>query len=168
MIVGAGKAGGAVDRDAIVIEEDDQLAELEMPGQGSRFMADPLHQAAVASDHIGVVIDQFLTEAGSHDPLCQGHADRIAETLTQGTGCRLNSRSMAILWMAGSAAAELAEVLQLLQGHVRIAGEIEEGIKQHRAVPGGKDEAVAIGPMGTLRVKLQEALEKDCCYVSHT
>ena len=48
--------------------------------------------------------------------------------------------------MAGRERAELAEALDLLDRHLRIAEEIKQRIEQHRAVAGGQHEAVAVGP----------------------
>ena len=52
----------------------------------------------------------------------------------------------AVLGMAGRERAELAEALDLLDRHLRIAEEIKQRIEQHRAVAGGEHEAVAVGP----------------------
>ena len=57
LIHGGGKFGPAVDGDAIVVEEQNQLAELQMAGEIDGLVADAFHQAAVASQDIGVVID---------------------------------------------------------------------------------------------------------------
>ena len=48
LVVRHREAGGAVDRDRVVVEEGDQLAELEVAGERDRLMADALHQAAIA------------------------------------------------------------------------------------------------------------------------
>src|SRR5882672_4398174 len=55
--------GRAVDRDAIVVEQHDQPAEAEVAGERDRLLADAFHQAAVARDHIGKVIDHVGAEA---------------------------------------------------------------------------------------------------------
>jgi hypothetical protein len=46
----------------VVVPDDDQLVELEMAGQRDGFLADAFHQAAVAGEHIGVVVDQPVAE----------------------------------------------------------------------------------------------------------
>ena len=58
----------------------------------------------------------------------------LAEALAQRPGGGLDPGGVAVFRMAGGAAAELAEALDLIQRHVGIAGEIEQGIEQHRAV----------------------------------
>ena len=37
-------------------------AEAEMAGEPRRLVVDPLHQAAVAGDHPGAVVDQIVAE----------------------------------------------------------------------------------------------------------
>ena len=49
---------GAVDRDPVVVEDADQPAEAEVAGQRGRLVADALHEAAVAGDDVGVVVDE--------------------------------------------------------------------------------------------------------------
>jgi hypothetical protein len=47
----------------LLSQKHDQLVELEMAGKRDRLLADAFHQAAVAGDDIGVVIDQVGAEA---------------------------------------------------------------------------------------------------------
>ena len=94
-------------------------------------------------------------------------ADRIAEALAERPGGRLDARRMAVFGMAGGLAAELAEVLQLIERHVGIAGQMQQRIEQHRAVAGREDEAVAVGPVRLRGVELQELREQDGGDVGH-
>ena len=57
-----GQRGRAVDGDAVVVVQEDQLLELQMAGERERLMADAFHQVAVGAQHIGVVIDDILAE----------------------------------------------------------------------------------------------------------
>ena len=91
LIVGGRERGRAVDRDAVVVEQHDQPAEPEMAGQRDRFLADAFHQAAVAADHIGVVIDDVVAEAGASMALGERHADRLAEALAERAGRGLDA-----------------------------------------------------------------------------
>ena len=52
-----------------------------MPGQGQRLVADALHQAAVAAENVGVVVDDVVAELCREQPFGERHADRIAEAL---------------------------------------------------------------------------------------
>jgi hypothetical protein len=56
--------------------------------------------------------------------------------------------------MAGGAAAQLPEVLQLLDGEA-VAGQVQQRVEEHGAVTGAENEAVAIGPVRVLRVELE-------------
>jgi hypothetical protein len=130
-------------------------------------MADALHEAAVAGDHIGVVIDQLGSEARGQHALGQRHANRIAEPLAQGASRGLDTWRMAVFRVARGAAAELAEVAQLLERHLGIAGQIEQRIKQHRAVAGREHEPVAVRPGGVGGVVFQEPREQDGGHIRH-
>ncbi len=167
LVVGDGKAGRAVDRDLIVVEQHDEPAELEMAGERDRLVADALHQAAVARHAIGEVVDDVVAVAAIEQPLGERHADGIAETLAERPGGRLDAGRMAIFRVARRARAELAEVLELLELHLGIAGEIEQRVEQHRAVAGRQHEAVAVGPIGVRGVELQEAREQHGGDIGH-
>ena len=136
------------------------LASPEVPGQGDGLVADALHQAAVAGHGVGVVIDGAVAEAGVHEALGQGHADGVGQPLAEGPGRRLDARRVAVLGVAGGARPELAEVLQLIEGHVLVAGEVEQGIKEHRAVARREDKSVAVRPLGRPGIELQERVKR--------
>ena len=68
-----------------------------------------------------------------------------------------------ILGMARRPGAELAEIPDLVERHLRVAGEIEQRIEQHRAVAGRQHEAVAVRPFRIGRVVFQELREQDGC-----
>ena len=86
-----------------------------MAGQGNRFLADALHEATVAGDHIGAVIDQVVAPTGGQRSFGQGHADGVGEALAKRTGSSLNAAGDAVFRVAGSPRAELAKLLQLIQ-----------------------------------------------------
>ncbi len=54
----------AVDRDAVVVVQRDQLVQLPRAGQRAGLVADAFHQATVAEEHIGVVVDDACGPAG--------------------------------------------------------------------------------------------------------
>ncbi len=126
-----------------------------MTGERQGLVADPLHQAAVAAEDVGVMIDDGLAELGCEQTLGQRHPDRVAEPLPERAGGDLDPARMAALGMAGGAAAELPETLKLGHRHVRIAEEMQEAVEQHRAVPVRQHEAVAVGPVRRMRVETQ-------------
>ena len=138
-----------------------------MTGERSRLVADAFHEAAIAGDGVGPVVDGPVAEARIQQALGQRHADGVAEPLAERSRRRLDPGGVAEFRMAGRAAAELAEVLQLLHRHVLIAGEIQQGVEQHGAVPGGEHETVAVRPVGTQRIEREEAREQHRGNVGH-
>src|SRR5439155_272518 len=77
--------------------------------------------------------------------LRDGHANPIAETLTERSRGGFHSGCELTLRMAWRQASPLAELFDLIERDI-VAGKIKHAVKQHRAMPGGEDEAVAIGP----------------------
>ena len=106
------------------------------------------------------MIHEVRAEAGGHAALRQRHADRVGETLAERAGGGLDPGGEPVLRMAGGAAAELAEIADLADVDVRIAGEIEQRVEQHRAVTVGQHEAVAVGPVGPHGIELEDAAEE--------
>ena len=78
LIVGHRQVGRAVDGDLIVVEQHDQAAELEMTGERDRLLADAFHEAAVAGDHVSMVVDDLIAIAAIEETLGERHADGIA------------------------------------------------------------------------------------------
>ncbi len=148
-LVGAVGVGDlAVDGDVVVVPDDDELVELEVPGQRDGFLGDAFHQAPVTGQHIGVVVDDVGAELGGELGFGDGKADRIGQALAERTRGGLDTGGMAVFGVAGGLGPDLAEVLHFVDRHVGIAEQVERGIEQHRAVAGREDEAVAIGPVG--------------------
>jgi len=136
-------------------------------GDRNRFVADAFHQIAVACDHEGAVIDQRIAKARIQNPLCQCHPHRIGQTLAKRSRRGLDAGRVAIFGMAGARATKLAKMLDVLDPDIGIAGQIKERIQQHGAVPGGQDEAVAVGPVGIGRVVFEKVGEQDRGCVRH-
>ena len=155
----------AVDRDAVVVPQHDQVLELEVASERDRLLADALHQAAVARQHIGLVVDECVAERSVEVALRNGEAHGIGDALPQGPRRRLDAGGMAEFRVARGLGAELAEVLDVVEAHVRIAREIEQRIHQHGAVPGRQDEAVAVRPVRVCGVEFQELREQNRCHV---
>ena len=62
-VVGEPAGGRAVDGDAVVVVEHDELAERQRAGERARLVRDAFHQAAVADEHVRVVIDDRVPGA---------------------------------------------------------------------------------------------------------
>ena len=131
-----------------------------MAGQRDRLLADAFHQAAVADERVGVVIDDFAAEFLRQLALGDRHADGIRQTLAERSGGRLDAGRVPVFGMAGGLGAELTEVPDLLDRHVLVAEQMKQRVEQHRSVSGRQDEAVAVGPCRVHRVELHEAREQ--------
>src|ERR1700733_355159 len=102
----------AVDRDPIVVPENDQLVELEMAGDADRLVAYAFHQVAVGGEDVSVVINDSGKARGQH-ALRNRHADRGRNPLPQRAGRRLNTRSAPVFRVPGRPRADLAELLDV-------------------------------------------------------
>src|SRR5690606_9898073 len=105
-------------------------------------------------EHIGVVIDDVVpgaVELGGHDLLRQGKAHGVGDALPQRTRGGFHTGGVAVFRVAGGAAVQLTEVLQIIDGQV-IAGQVQQGIDQHGAVAVGQHETVAVSPLRVGRV----------------
>ena len=144
----------AVDGDAVVIPEGNELTQAQCTGKRAGFVGDSFHQATVAQENVSMVIDYRMTiavELRSEYLLGQRHTHTIRDALTQGPSSGLYARGVTILGVAGRARVQLAKILELFYGQI-VAGEVQQRVMQHRAVAIGKDETIAIGPLGVSRV----------------
>ena len=122
-------------------------------------MADPFLHTAVATDGVDVVIHDGtvgLIIGRGQMRLGQRHADSRGIALPQRPGGGLHARCDPVLGMAGGEAAELAELLELIQRQI-VAGQMKQAVDQHGAVAAGQHEPVAVEPLGISRVVAQEA-----------
>ena len=162
-----GKRNLAVDGNAVVVPQHDQTRQFQLAGQRQRFLADTFHQAAVPGDDIGEMINHPGPPAGAQRFLGNGKADGIGQPLAQRAGGGLNALGMAELRVACRDRPPLAEIADLPDGHVGRTGQVQQCIKQHRAMPGGQDETVAVRPIGGRGVKAQVPLEQHGRHIGH-
>ena len=73
-----------------------------MPGKPDRLVIYPLHQVAIAGDHEGTVIDQFITVDGVQMTLGDGHSHCHGNALPERAGGNLDSRQFEILRVPGA------------------------------------------------------------------
>ena len=144
----------AVDADAVVVVDRDQLVQLPRRRQARGLVADAFHQAAVAEKHIGAVIDQRVARAIElvrQQLFGQRHAHRIGQALAQRAGGRFHAGRDADLGVARRLAVQLPEVAQLAHRQV-VAGEVQQCVQQHRGMAVGQHEAVPSRPLRVGRV----------------
>ena len=168
-VVGEPAVDLAVDGNAVVVVEGDQLVQAQGAGQRGDLMGNAFHHAAVAEEGVGVVVDHRVAvavELGGQDLLRQRHAHRIGDALAERTGGGLDAGGVAVLRVARGARVELAEVLQVLDAEV-VPGEVQQGVDQHRAVAVGQHEAVAVGPLRVARVVLHVVAPEDLGDIGH-
>ena len=72
-----GQIDFAVDGDVIVVKKHDQVAKMLHPGQTDGFLTDPLHQAPISGDDIGMVVLHSGPITGAQDFFGNRKADRI-------------------------------------------------------------------------------------------
>jgi hypothetical protein len=144
----------AVDRDAVVVVEGDELAQPEDAGERADLVRDAFHEAAVAEEDVGVVVDDAvagLVEARGEQALGEREAHGVGEALAERAGGGLHAGRVAHLGVSGCLRVQLAELADLLHRQV-VAGEVQQRVLQHRAVPVGEHEAIPIRPRGIGRV----------------
>ena len=134
----------------VAVVEEDEFAQLLGACKGAGLVSDTLFKAAVARQYVGIVV--YHEVAGSVEQSgkvrfshCKTHS--IAHALAKGAGRGLHAVSLAVFGVAGRARTELAEVYQVLFGHV-VTEEVEERIQQHRTMPRGEDKSVSVFPFG--------------------
>ena len=123
-----GERGRPVDGDRLSSKSTISAIEPQMAGQIDRLVADAFHEAAVAGDHVGVVVDEVGAEAGGEHALGERHADGVRETLAERAGCRLDAERMAVFRMPGGAEPELAEPLQLARSSCPRSRQMEQRV----------------------------------------
>ena len=111
--------------------------------------------------------DHLVAVARIEQPLGERHADRIAEPLPERAGGRLDAGRVAIFRVAGRLRPELAEALELFDGHARVAREMEQRVEQHRAVASRQHESVAVRPFGVGGIEFEESGEQHRGHIGH-
>ena len=153
-------------RASIVIRLSSQnttsLPSRRWPASEARLGSYPLHDVAVRCDHPGSVVHDFVTgsiEAGGEVTLGHGHSDRVAESLTERAGCRLDPRGQVRLGMARCQTAPLSKVPNVVQREL-VPTHVQERVLKHRCVPAGQNEAVPVSPRGGGRIVASQAGKK--------
>ena len=96
----------------------------QMAGKINRFVTYAFLQATISRDHIGVVIDNIRRRTARQHTLGHRHADGGRNALSERARRRLDALRVTVFRVPGRLGAKLAETLQLLDRHLRIAGEI--------------------------------------------
>ena len=139
-----GECGITLDGDVIVVIDPTQIREPQVASKRGRFAGHPFHNVTIAAKDVDVVIEQrftWLIELGRKPAPGDGHAHAGATPLTQRAGGHLDARCVVVFRMPGAAAAELAELLDVIEGDRRRPArsimnlrEMQQRIEQHGGV----------------------------------
>ena len=97
-----------------------------MAGKPDRLVVDAFHQAAVAGDDEGAVIDQLVAIDRVQMPLGDRHADRHRHALPSGPVVTSMPGSSKFSGWPAVGRAELAEVLDVVERRPLVAGQVEQ------------------------------------------
>ena len=95
------------------------------------------------------------------------HADCHGQALTQRAGGAFDPGQLGIFGVAGTGAVQLAEIADVIHRRRGVAGQVQQRIDQHRAMPGREHEAVAIGPFRGGGIELEELAEQHGGDIGH-
>jgi hypothetical protein len=111
----------AVDADAVVVVERDELAQAQGARERARLVRDAFHEAAVAEEDVREVIDDRVSRAielAGQQALGEREAHRVGEPLAQRARRGFHAGRVADFRVPGRARVELAEAAQLLHRQV--------------------------------------------------
>jgi hypothetical protein len=121
----------------------------------------------VAHEDVGPVLAQIVAKLGVHDAFGEGEAHRVGNALAERARRRLDAVGVLVFGVTGGFAVDLAEPLQLVQGHILEAGQIEQAVEQHRGVAVRQYKTVAVEPMRIRRIELHEIPKENGRDVGH-
>ena len=168
-VVGKPRRHSTINGDAVVVIERDQFVELPSSSQGARFVAHTLHQASIAHEHIGVVVNDVVgvaIELLGQEFFGQRHAHRIGQALTQGACGGLYSRGQVHLWVSRCQAVQFAKLLDLRHWQI-VTRQVQQGVEQHGGVAVGEHETVAVDPLRIKGVVLHVVCPQGHGHVRH-
>jgi hypothetical protein len=151
-VLGEGDVGVVLDRDPVVVVDQDQVAQPLGAGQRRGLAADALLQVAVRGEAPDVVVEQALALGGvgvEQAPLAAGghrHTDRVAHALAERAGGGLDARGVPVLGVAGGPRAPGAQRLQVLELQA-VAGEEELDVEGQAGVAHREHEPVPAQPV---------------------
>ena len=94
----------------VVIVDGNQVAQLQVTGSGGSLAGNALHSAAIAEEHVCVVVDEVesgLVEDGCGMRLRNSKTDGIGETLAERASCDLNTGGVVSFGVTRSDAVDL-------------------------------------------------------------
>src|SRR6476646_3422160 len=119
-----------------------------MPGERARFRRHAFLETTISRETKNMLVENAML-AGIEMCLghfrCHRHTNCIANALPQRTSGAFDSWRFKIFRMPRRFRMQLTKTLYILDRNV-VAAQVQPGIQEHAAVPGGKNEIVAIDP----------------------
>lgn len=115
-ILGEGTVGVAVNGDVVVIVDRNQVAQLQVTGEGSSLTGNTLHVASIAHEDICVVVNKLesgLVKLGSSVLLGNGKTNSVSKTLAERASGDLNAGGIVGLRVTGG---DAVDVLKSVNG----------------------------------------------------
>jgi hypothetical protein len=162
-VLGEGDVGVVLDRDAVVVPQQRQVAQLLRAGQRGRLGRDTLLQVAVGRDDVHVVVEGALTGSGvrvEQAALAAGghrEADGVRDALAERAGRDLDAGRVVVLGVTRRLAAPGAQALEVVERH-GVAGQVQLDVLREARVSAREDEAVASCPVRIAGVVAHELL----------
>ena len=162
-ILGFGDVGVVLDGDVVVVVQHDQVPELLVAGQRRRLVADPFLHVPVRDEAVDEVVERAGTGLGAGveqaalPPGGHGHADRVAETLSERARRGLDAGGVVVLGMAGGLASPRPVMLKVVQGQP-VPGQVELDVQGQAGMAAGQYEPVPARPERIGRIVPEELL----------
>ena len=125
------KISAAIDRDVVIVPQHNHPAQLQMACNPDRFMVDALHQATIARNHPGAVVDQIIAENGIEMSFGHGHADRHRQSLAQRTSRAFDTIKQEVLRVPCAWTSQLTEISNIIHRWGRISRQMQQAVDQH-------------------------------------
>ena len=125
-VVAQRQLDGAVVRHPVVVPEEHELAEPQVPDERYDLLSHALLKAAVPDEGIGVMIDDIASQPLAQEGLGKRHARRVGDALAERSGGDLDPAGRIELGMALAVGSEFAEALDLVDGDLPVSAEVKE------------------------------------------
>ena len=144
--------GVVFNRDAVVIPDDDEVAQALCAGKRRCFAGHAFLQVSVTGDDEDVVVENAFAlrsrriEQAAFPARCHCHANSTCNTRAQRAGGDFDTSSVPHLGVAGSERTPLAQLLDVVQFQP-VAGEEQLNVLREAGVSGRQNETVAAHPV---------------------
>ena len=152
-----------VERDRVVVVNQNQIIEAEVPGERARLRGNAFLQTAVAGETNDVLIENHVlvrVETRGRHLRRHRHADRIRDALSERAGGAFDARRFKKFRMARRLAVQLPEAFDFLHRQI-VAAQVQPRVKEHAAVARGENEIIAADPARLVGVVFERVAVKD-------